>query len=402
MSRQFIRLPGYLEDRIAGMDPYALKILTHLFSRSFYNDTGYSPVFYSSQEFANELGISKPNITERMKYLTENGYISRNGKDIFLTESPGQFPSKSKGDLLSSQKVNKINFSHKKVNEINEKSKPDLRESKGDLRNEEKKLTTFTLSPLYARLEKGFETPLVLIQYLYSKINSSMVVDDFVNFILNCHDFDWIKEIRMKKGKPPIFAAMQKNQRFLDNVKWFHEIFAKTDEETQKKNSDYKTMPLFNYVIYSFIDAILQDENPMGRFIKVCDDLKSSKKRIPFGILNEVLHCEEEELSKANLQKRIENTDKMFGEQVDWIAKRKTEAEERKALLNKYEKKCMGEWKGLYDQAVNEMSEEMIMRYPTKYDLDGNNLEEHIKQEANRSFEVKLAKLINQRLEGLI
>jgi DNA-binding Lrp family transcriptional regulator len=122
MSRQFIRWPGYLEGVIPQLEPSALKILAYLFTVSFYNENGYSTIYYSSQDIADILEMSKSSVTSKIKYLHDLGIIEREGKQIFLSESGSNVRIKSKPDLLSPPKVQKMNVSPNKVQILNGKS----------------------------------------------------------------------------------------------------------------------------------------------------------------------------------------------------------------------------------------------------------------------------------------
>jgi SMC interacting uncharacterized protein involved in chromosome segregation len=154
--------------------------------------------------------------------------------------------------------------------------------------------------------------------------------------------------------------------------------------------------------VYSFFDALIENEKPIARFMKIMNELINNKKRLSFKSLNILNDFEVTQMEKTNLEKRIEKTNQSYAHKDDWIEKRKKEAKERRELLERYKHKFDGVWNDIYLSAISHAIFQYKRFFPEEFDKEDNPITDSMKQKVNMAFEVKLADFIKQRMDGLI
>jgi hypothetical protein len=154
--------------------------------------------------------------------------------------------------------------------------------------------------------------------------------------------------------------------------------------------------------VYSFFDALIENEKPIARFMKIMNELINNKKRLSFKSLNILNDFEVSQMEKTNLEKRIEKTNHFFEHRNDWIERRADDQKERRELLARYQHKFDGVWNDLYESAKNDSVVQYKLFFPEEFDTDGNPITDMMKQKVNLAFEVKMANLIKQRMDGLL
>jgi hypothetical protein len=169
-----------------------------------------------------------------------------------------------------------------------------------------------------------------------------------------------------------------------------------------ENNSNLEKMSIRCYIVYSFFDALIENEKPIARFMKIMNELINNKKRLSFKSLNILNDFEVTQMEKTNLEKRIEKTNQFYEKREDWIEKRKDETRDRKELIARYKHKFDGVWNDLYESAKRDAVFQYKRFFPEEFDKNDTPLSETMKQKVNMAFEVKLADLIKRRMDGLI